>query len=902
MDRSNISLFKSMVHTAFRDEVNPSEDQIEQIARSIKNLPYVWGDSPITEEVLAEIMLEIKEKYGVRMDLGHFLQGDNEGFEEWLDDQRSTIDWYYWNRYKQLLVQEGLPRDVIQINEERITKTLAQLGNPLDERASWDRRGMVVGSVQSGKTSNYIGLCAMAADAGYKVIVIIAGIHTSLRNQTQERVDQGLIGRDSTAIFAARGKGLRSRDHIVGVGHIDSSRYPTSFTNRYQDFSRQFVGVNEQLDPNRKEPYIFVIKKNPNTLGNLILWLRTNTRGAGKEISLPLLLIDDEADNASINIAYKADEVSRINGQIRDLLGLFSMSSYVGYTATPFANIFIDPDPSAAELDLFPRDFIISLDPPTNYFGPEKIFLSDEAPNPWLREIDDWDIFIDPKHKIDYEPENLSPSLMEAIRFYVIAIAIRFNRGDSSKNNSMLINVSRFANVQKKLKFRVQDYVTILHDAILAHSHLPAGGWLSDPIMCSMHDTYMNELDNLGIGWETLLPALTSVIQLIKVKVINSKSPDTLDYAEQSKMPLCVIAIGGFTLSRGLTLDGLSVSYFLRNSAMYDTLMQMGRWFGYRPRYQDLCRIWMTEDAIGWYKHIAESTQELRDEFLQMERNKLTPSQFGLSVRTHPDTLIITARNKMGAATRSLHCSIALNERLIETHAVVSSQNGTNQNIAAFSEFFKVITDGKRSELVHNRYHGIRGILLNDVKCSFVLSLISNFVVHRFSTIAYGNPLKAYINKRLDSELAKWDVFIVSKENGKANIDIFQGLVIGLQERSIGTHIEGGYRIGPSQKISGRGLEKVGLTEDQVAQVEIDAGTSKFSDKLYRRVKGRKPLLVLHLFQLKKANDSSWSKYPIPAWSISLPSTGLAERTEEYIVNRVWQEGMLEFEQEDNPD
>lgn len=898
----NIAIFKSMVHTAFREESNPTEERIGQVARSIKDLPFMWGDSPITDDILNDVVLEIKEKYGVKMELGYFLKGDNIGFIEWLEERKSTIDWYYWNRYKQLLVEEGLPRDVIQTNEERIYKTLAQLGNPLAENANWDRRGMVVGSVQSGKTSNYIGLCAMAADAGYKVIVIIAGIHTNLRNQTQERVDQGLIGRDSTAIFAAKGRGFGNRDHIIGVGHIDSSRYPTSFTNRYQDFSRHFVGVNEQLDPNRKEPYIFVIKKNSNTLGNLILWLRTNTKGTTNKINLPFLLVDDEADNASINIAYKADEVSKINGQIRGLLSLFAMSAYVGYTATPFANIFIDPDPSTDDLDLFPRDFIISLDPPTNYFGPEKIFLADDDPNPWLRDINDWDGFIDPKHKIDYEPDIISTSLKEAIRFYVIAIAVRIQRGDETKDNSMLINVSRFANVQKKIKFRVQDYLTLLHDAILAYSYHTASNWQNDPIMLAIQDSHSKELGGSREDWESLLPALAKAIQRIKVRVINSKSPDTLDYKNISKEPLYVIAIGGFTLSRGLTLEGLSVSYFLRNSAMYDTLMQMGRWFGYRPKYEDLCRIWMTKDAIGWYKHIAESTQELRDEFLQMERNKLTPSEFGLSVKTHPDTLVITARNKMGAASRSLQCSIALNERFIETHSIVSSNSSIQKNLDTFSQFFNLIVKDLIRPFNIRRHHGFYGFLLKEISGPSVLSFISNFEVHKSCTIAYGNPLKKYIDKRLDGELANWDVFIASKPSGTLNTDVFKGLEIGLQERSIGSIIDGGYTIGSSQKVSGRGIEKVGLSDEQVAQVEVDAGTNRFSDKLYRQVKGRKPLLVLHLLELKKSNDPSWSKFPIPAWSISLPSTQLTERTEEYLVNRVWLDGVLEYEQDDSFD
>lgn len=897
MVNTNLSLFKTLVLTHFRDEVNPTEEYIERIVNTIKSVPLLWGGGDIPAQYIKDLIIEVKEKYGVRMDPGHFLDNNDAEFIEWLNERTVDMDWYYWKRYKQLLVEQGLPRDIISMTEERIKNTLSRLGDPL-LKSSWDRRGMVVGSVQSGKTANYIGLAAMAADSGYKVIIIIAGIHTNLRNQTQERVDKGLIGRDSSLLFGPKSNGkVGAQDHIVGVGHIDSSRYPTSFTNKYKDFDRGKVGFNEQLDPTRKEPVIFVIKKNPSTLLNLITWLRKNSQGSRHKIELPLLLIDDEADNASINIAYRKDEISRINGQIRELLGLFSKSSYVGYTATPFANIFIDPESVGDNDDLFPRDFIVSLEPPSNYLGPERIFLSQVDTNPWLREINDWEGFLDPRHKIDFEPCHLADSLRESIRYFLLVVAIRHVRGDDDKDNSMLINVSRFQGVQNKLKYRVEDYLDELRNAVTSYAHLPCEAWSDDATMKSIHKTFNSECGNLAEKWEDILKILPAVARLIKTKVINSRSPDRLEYRGPKTPPLSVIAIGGLSLSRGLTLEGLSVSYFLRNSIMYDTLMQMGRWFGYRPKYEDLCRVWMTDDAIGWYQHIAESTQELKDEFLRMEQNNMSPSKFGLCVRTNPDTLIITAVNKMGAASKSIR-SISLDERFIETHTLHSAPNITDSNLLCFSDFYEGIASKSSKVISIQQHNGFWGSLIVDVDCSSVLSLISRFKVHPASTIAFGEPLQKYISKRLDGELKYWDVFIASKLGGRLVSNVFAGLDIGMQQRTIGKDLDNAYTVGSRQKVSGRGIEKVGLSEHQVEEIEKDAGSSSFSDKRYRQVKGRKPLLILHLLELQRKDNDSWTEGPMPAWSVSLPATALQERTEEYLVNPIWLQEMTEDESE----
>jgi hypothetical protein len=400
----------------------------------------------VTDEEANDLVLWFEEVHGVRMRDGAALQ--DVGFEPWLEDARAGLEPYYWDRYHDLLTSKDFSAHVLVTLGDVTDRILGFLENPT-RPGTWDRRGMVVGHVQSGKTANYTGLVCKAADAGYKVIVIIAGIHNNLRNQTQRRIDEGFVGFDSSR--NVRRQTLPSPT-VVGVGRFDSRRRPAAFTTSRLDFHKTIadsVGVPLQ---NLVEPAVFVIKKNTSTLKNLIEWLTThNARRGTSTIREPMLLIDDEADNASINIRHRQRKVSRINGQIRELLTLFDRSCYVGYTATPFANIFIDPDSAHAMLgdELFPRNFIKALDPPTNYVGAHRVF--DEEGNlrsKMIRVIDDFAEslpLVQPAARRHEFPVGGIPfSLKEAIRVFLLTVSIRNLMGHGKKHCSMMINVSRF--------------------------------------------------------------------------------------------------------------------------------------------------------------------------------------------------------------------------------------------------------------------------------------------------------------------------------------------------------------------------------------------------------------------------------------------------------------------------
>ena len=629
----------------------------------------------VTDNDAEWLALWFETVHGVTMTDGAALQ--DTGFEPWLEDARAELDPYYWDRYRQLLVSKDFSRHVLATLDDVTDRILGFLENPT-RPGEWDRRGMVVGHVQSGKTANYTGLVCKAADAGYKVIVIIAGIHNNLRNQTQRRIDEGFVGFDSTSNLLR--KALPSQS-VVGVGRFDFRRRPAAFTTSQRDFNitiADSVGVPLQ---NLVEPAVFVIKKNTSTLRNLIEWLTAHNAQRGTStIREPMLLIDDEADNASINIRHRQDEVSRINSQIRQLLQLFDRSCYVGYTATPFANIFIDPDSDDEMLghDLFPRDFIVSLDPPDNYFGATKVF-SDDAER-IVQHVDDHADVLPLKHRIDHPITGLPGSLEAGVRVFVVARAIRLARGHAGQHNSMLVNVSRFVAVQGQIRNEIHALVGRIRSSARVNGARPPAQAIADPEIAALrHEFEEHYADSAGVSWADVQSLLHESASAVNVIEVNSRAAGSLDYAAHERSGLNVIAVGGFSLSRGLTLEGLVVSYFLRNSMMYDTLLQMGRWFGYRRGYEDLCRVWMPEEAQGWYTHIAESIEELRDELARMQSVNATPKDFGLRVRSHPDTLIVTARNKMGTG-RSLRVLIGLANRFVETAILRRDQSSLEAN------------------------------------------------------------------------------------------------------------------------------------------------------------------------------------------------------------------------------
>ena len=861
----------------------------------------------ISEEVAEDLAKEFEHVHDVTMDIGSTLE--NPGFEKWLDDARSEIEFYFWERYRRLLGERNFSAQVLATLDSVTDRTLGLLENPKRE-GKWDRRGMVVGHVQSGKTANYTGLISKAADAGYEVIIIIAGIHNNLRSQTQSRIDEGFTGFDSSRLQINR----QGADSIIGVGRYDCRRRPNAFTNTLKDFNKQTATSIGIPLANLKQPAVFVIKKNSSTLKNLLEWLKEhNAKRGTSSINAPMLLIDDEADNASINIKKGKDEVSRINGQIRQLLEIFDRSSYVGYTATPFANIFVDPD-SEDEMfgaDLFPRDFIVSLDPPDNYFGASRVFLSDpddSSDTSLVRHIEDNEDLLPLKHQKGHVVTGLPESLEDAVGAFIVGRAIRLVRGQEGAHNSMLVNASRFTDVQRQLRNEIHDRITTIRSSVRVNGSRPWQEVLGDPEIGALKRVFDVEYGDLGVSWQDVQPRLLDSVSPISVVEVNSRSSDALDY-DAHKNGLNVIAVGGFSLSRGLTLEGLMVSYFLRNSMMYDTLMQMGRWFGYRPGYDDLCRVWMLEEAEGWYAHIAESIEELREELRRMEAANATPSDFGLKVRSHPDTLIVTARNKMGSGERIV-VSIGLANQFVETAVLRRDDDSIGANCHAAIDLANNLRSAglapEEGEIVRG------GRLVRHVPVSHVVEFLSAFRNHPGSFLTETGPIRRYIEERIGTELSEWDVFFagIERQNENSLVDTSLGFDLVCQRRAAGSGSDDNTRLNiEKRRVSSRGIEAIGLSTTQIANVQNDYRRKKdplssgkrinFPDKIYRDIRPR-PLLIVHLLAIGSKDDDLSESRPVVAWSISFPRTEHEERKVAYVVNTTWfRERYLSEEDED---
>ncbi len=842
--------------------------------------------SNVSDHDIEEAARRIESKMFIRMQDASTIQVP---FQEWLPQRRGEVPGYFYPRYRRYLASRGFPPAVLGVLDKDTDKVVGLLQDPRRQGA-WKRRGLVVGHVQSGKTANYTGVICKAADYGYRFIVVLTGIQEDLRVQTQERIEEGFIGVSTEA--------TAPRDSQVGVGLLGLEHRPWSLTSRACDFQAAQVNLAVSLQ-SLGEPLVLVMKKNARILANLVSWIRTKSHeGGGRIAGVPMLLIDDEADNASVNVAADGRGPTTINARIRELLDMFDRNVYVGYTATPFANIFIDPESTDEwqREDLFPRDFIVSLDAPTNYVGAARIFSDDGDLHHTLVEVTDHAATLPERHKISHDVRALPDSLVEAVRVFVLSRALKILRGKGASHSSMLVNVSRFNDVQTRITGLVNDHLNAIRLACQGHAMLPEEEALRDPQMRGLRAAWDSQYGGrVSETWRDVQPVLSAAAGPIDVRKINSRSPDSLDYRRYRDTGLHVIAVGGFALSRGFTLEGLTVSYFLRNSLMYDTLLQMGRWFGYRDGYDDICRIYMTPTAIDWYSHISEAIDELREEFKRMERARRTPREFGLKVRAHPDSLIVTARNKMRTGRKVSH-SVALGGSLIETTALRLDAVARNRkSLASFLEVLDRTSIADAQERAGFMWRGVPAALVRD--------FIAVFRNHDDASIkTQSGPVCSYIEAHEADTLGEWDVCLFSPTRTDAGSARLAGREVNLQQRAATfSPEEGGGEgyitiSGRSMRVAGRGQERAGMSpkeqreaEDEFRRLPGNADRN-VPDWAYRQRRVR-PLLMLHLLQVEipqgprpRTELGEW----VAAWGASFPGTGERETEVEYVVNTTW--------------
>lgn len=616
---------------------------------------------------ILECVIDLYEtEVGIKTYAPNILSKDKQS-KYWLYKMKPSIPHAYFDRYKLYLSQEGYSRKAIDNIELTCEQTLAYCANPRTTSLSDKKRGLVVGDVQSGKTANYLGLINMAYDYGYKIVVLLAGTTNSLRLQTQKRTDKGVIG--------AKSDSIGNTIEYLGVGFSPKEHFAVPFTNQNNDFAK-FIQKNLNANiSDFNKPVVLVVKKIKSILESVSERLQSELTEQGLD-SKSILIIDDEADNASINTSKFDDKRTSINRCIREIFNKFPIATYVGYTATPFANIFIDSSKETEDdLDLFPSDFIVQLNAPDIYFGGRKVFpKGDELPRCLRRIYEEEPGFLPVIHDKYEEYPLIADSLKEAIHSFLINNVIRTIRGNRTKHRSMMINITRFNDVQTKIWERVSAYIEKLTNEIEQLSCENVEQFVANEDMKAIYDLYLSnpfykkiidgdsESELAPISWNTIQSGLYEEIKQIQVVIINSRNgtinkvgvdgkKKRFDYEEYDDVGARVIAIGGMVLSRGLTLEGLMTSYYSRNAGTYDTLLQMCRWFGYRPNYEDLCRVYITQENIDRFDAVLDAVDDLKSQFREMERQDKTPKQFGLMVRESPDTLettmLITARNKL---------------------------------------------------------------------------------------------------------------------------------------------------------------------------------------------------------------------------------------------------------------
>jgi len=831
----------------------------------------------LSESDLDKVVKTIETRFSIRMPLGSMFIGKE--YEPWLANRQGDIKWFFWERYRRLLIRNAFPPYVVSSLDKETDKILDHLGDP-KKKGKWSRKGLVVGHVQSGKTANYTGVICKGADAGYRVIIVLAGTLNSLRNQTQERIDEDFLGWCT-----------RTRRPI---GDNDfGKRKPVYFTTSIEDFKKQTANALGMSLGALNEPVIVIIKKNTTTLENLTEWLKDNNRHDLK--NFPMMLIDDEADYASINTKKENQTPAATNMAIRNLLSLFSRTSFVGYTATPFANIFIDPDTDkemeSGEFykDLFPRDFILSLNPPDNYVGPNRLF-TENADLDCIRNINDNNVFLPITHKIEFDPQELPVSLKKAMCCFIIGKAIRILRGQVGQCHSMMVNASRFTKVQNKLSGLILDYLKQLKNNISGYGALPSVLALENKDLSFIKNVFDEEFLSAGFDWTDVQKALKDSADPIEILTINVGSTDTLDFKRQTyPKGRSIIAVGGMGLSRGLTLNGLMTSYFLRSTIMYDTLMQMGRWFGYRDGYADLCRIYMTKSASSWYKHISEATEELRRDFKAMEKARLSPIDFGLRVRTHPAALIVTARNKMRTG-RKVPIRIALEGRLAETSVVFADDVSVKHNrkileslVTFCDKEVKVVDTNEPDQYLK------LGYLWKGVPPRLITSAITEFSNHPACLLTYPEPLIQHIEWICTGKHNKFDVLLRSQTEVSRE-EPFGSYTISPPSRTAESW-ENNTVVFNRRRIGSIGDERAGLSKDEIEQVKNNYNGKNVPDREYRKVANRNPLFIIYLINVKKTKDDEESIL-VPAFAVSFPGDpGSAKKPAklvEYVVNTTW--------------
>lgn len=516
------------------------------------------------------------------------------------------------------------------------------------------------------------------------------------------------------------------------------------------------------------------------------------------------------------------------------------------------------------------------------------------------------DLFFPFTHKKDLVVDALPPSLYEAMAYFLLFNAIRDLRGDYTEHRSMMIHVSRFTDVQNRIAEAVNEWLVQMKSDVQNYAALPSAQREKISNLRYLRKVWdKHKLEAIsGVSWDEICTKyLNRAVAPIAVRAVNQKTGATsLDYFNHKDDGLRAIAIGGNSLSRGLTLEGLGVSYFYRRSQMYDTLLQMGRWFGYRPNYDDLFRIWMSEEAIDWYGYITRAANELKDEIAKMKLANQTPMEFGLKVRQDPNSLIATARNKMRSATQ-VSRPVTVSGKLLETPRLKANLDILKSNETVFKEFVDHLAEAGTRDVKEKPYYW-RG-----VPKEMIVQLLLAFETHPWHLAFQGRALAEYIDEKMGNET--WDVALVTDGEGSA-YDAglkYGGEVLPIKATERRTVIADDKMIrisGTKVKVGSGGCTRVGLSEEEIEEAKRrfreQNGDKHMSDSAYL-IKERSPLLMLHIIETRLDEKESTNKNVPPylfALGVGFPDTGTGVRTANYIVNMVELRNWMDPDEEED--
>ena len=768
------------------------EEQFEKTRSSLQAIP---NFSICTEEDFTELKNELLIKYYAKCTYQSpevFALADPNHIE-WLDKKSPEINWNQWNIYSKYLETENkYSKENVKAIGQLADKIIDRLEDPHSE-PDIKVKGLLIGEVQSGKTSTYMAVLHKAIDVGWRFIIILSGMTNDLRFQTQQRINSDFIGYALSETSDHQNCGIREafpQDNFVDFEPL---------TTLNKDFS--VTQLSTVLKKQKDSVYIAVCKKKSRILNNLINWLGGDPDNPKKnadrrEIAtkIPCLIVDDEADQASPNTRKETQEFSAVNGAIRNLLQYFHKSAYLAVTATPYANIFINPkfqeQPDKTALpDLFPNNFIFVKDTPIGYTGVHQLFGVDENNTESTNnELEDQVVITIPPNdeetlrkpiKKDTVIESLPPSLKRAVRYYFCCCV--YKEITVNSHLSMLVHVDFRRINHKTISALIEKFIDNEKASIDVQQGLKESELESDARYkeykeiweqgcfskqaSKKTDTFRNlsNRDFYTVWKNNFFESIDKInIQTINSDYRGEKLADIYEKIKNSKL----ILVGGYALSRGITIEGLCVTYLTRKSATIDTLLQMGRFFGYKNDDLKIMKIWLGQNLKEMFEEADKAQQEIITQVQIMNDHKQTPSTFGLKIHKAPAylKLRIAARNKMyHSHDMTLGANIA--GYTLQSSKLPFDVDLLKENREIVSSFLKEI-----DKLTPRELKQFGDIVWRDIDSNLIAKLISNFNAFGWGDINKAN-ISDFIKDKLSTE--KWTVTVLSNQKVHSKVDLF---------------------------------------------------------------------------------------------------------------------------------